>query len=284
MSWAAVAVGAGSLVGGYMAGQGGSGGSTTVAQNSSPWVDQEDYLRDVFRSGASLFRDPRSILAAQSPATLNALGMQEQRAMAGSPLIDAAQQGNLATLRGDFLSADSNPYLRGAVGNALNDAKMQVNSQFNGDNFGGSAHQEWLGRTMADRALPIYAQNYENERGRQMNASAMAPGLAAQDYLDIGQLSAVGGARDARAQQVTDEPFTRLQRYQGQVGGAMYGGQSSAQTPYFTNPMASALGMGLGGLQMYNAFNQGGMFGQNQATPTNNFAYNGMGFGGYQYG
>lgn len=289
---------------------GGGGGTvnTNTVTNSDPWDKVQPYLTDVFGRAQGLAnRGPYSgpYLAGQSPYTSQAIGLQAQKATAGSPLVNSAQNqasqtiggaylnadpGKFAgTLRGDYLSVDSNPYLQGAVQKAIDQAKMGVSKQFSGDNYGGSANQEWLGRAIADTAAPIYAQNYqqerdrmmnagaltqqgyEQERGRQLLASSAAPQLDAAKYQDIDRLASAGAAQEARgqaeigaAQQQFGAPWDTLTRYQqGIAGGAAAGGQSATagQSPYFSNPLASALGLGIGGLSLYNGLGKAGLFG-----------------------
>jgi hypothetical protein len=201
--------------------------------------------------------------------------MQGQRAIAGNPLNQAAQNENLKTIQGGYTDLSKNPAAQDAMGMA----KSQINGQFSGDNYGSSAHQEWLSRGLMQAASPFY----ESERQRQQGATALAPTLANQDYMDIGQLGAAGQAQDARAQAVVDDPWNRIFKYQQAVSGTG-GGQSTMQQPYFTNPTASVMGGALGGLGLYNGLKQGGLMG-GQSTPTNQFPYNGFGMqGDYQYG
>jgi hypothetical protein len=159
----------------------------------------------------------------------------------------------------------------------MNSARSQINSQFTGDNYGNSAHQEWLGKGLLNAASPFY----ESERQRQQGATALAPTLANQDYSDISQLGQAGASQDAYQQRVTDQPWDQLFRYQ-QALGTGSGGVSNTQQPYFTNPTASALGAGLGGLSLYNSMNQGGLLGGKNP----NYAQNGNfspQYGGYDY-
>lgn len=250
---------------------------TNTIQNSDPWSGVQPYLQDIFSRGQGLanrgtYGGP--MLASQSPYTMQAQQMQAQRAIAPqNPLYGQAQDQITSTMRGDYLSADSNPYLQGAVQQALDQVKMNVNKQFSGDNYGSSGNQEWLAKSMANAALPIYAQNYQTERGRQLGATQMAPQLAgqmtAQDYASIDRLGAVGAAQDARSQaeiaaqqQQFDAPWQNLNRYQQAVAGGLAAGgssSSSGQQPYYSNPMASALGMGVGGLQLYNGLSTAGL-------------------------
>lgn len=223
----------------------GGGGTTqtNTIQSSDPWSGAQNYLKDIFGQGTDIYRKGPNL----SPQTSLAQQMQTDRATAGSPLNQAAQQQNLATLRGDYLDFNKNP----GVQNAMDMARTQINSQFGGDNFGNSAHQEWLGRGLMSAAAPFY----ESERQRQMGAAALSPTLANQDYADISQLGAVGQAKD-------QEPWQRLFNYQRAVSGAGGGTTATqAQNPYYSNPLASALGMSLGGLGLYNGLGAAGLLG-----------------------
>lgn len=278
---AAIPIGAavaGAAAGSLLNRNGGQGGTTQTVTNNSPWAGAAPYLLDINQRAQN--NSYGQAVAPQSLFTGQSQQLQAQRALAGNPLNQAAQQQNLATLRGDYTDLSKNP----AAQNAMDLAKSNVNAQFTGDNWGNSAHQEWLNRGLMNAAAPFY----ESERQRQVGATALAPTLANQDYTDIGQLGAVGGAQDAYAQQQLDSPWTQLQRYQGLVSGS--GGTSTMQQPYFTNNAAAALGGGMAGLGLYNSINQAGLFG-NQQNPdsyssTGQFmpAYTGYGAGGYQYG
>ncbi len=257
------------------------GGTTTSVQSSDPWQGAQPYLLNLYNQAHNSFYNPKD----QSPETLQALEMQAQRARSGSPLVQGAQSQLGQTINGDYLNADSNPYLKGTVDRALGDVQTRVNSQFRGNNYGGTAHQETLGRTLADAALPIYAQNYQQERGRQFGGLGLAPTLANQDYSDIGQLSSVGAAKDAAA-----DPWQDIFNFQRAITGSG-GGTTTSQQPYFTNPGATAFGGALGGLGLYNAMGGQGLLSSNpynqNYTSNGNFNpyYSGTGSqGDYQYG
>lgn len=201
----------GALLGGLLGSTNGSqqAGETTITQ--SPWGPQQPYLLSGFGQAQNL------------------LGQQQA---AGNPLLDPAMQQMQATIRGDYLNPETNPYLSQTVDSALAKAASGVNSQFGtGDNYGGSAHQEWLGRTLADTALPYYFGNYNTERGRQDTAAGAAPGFT-QGYF---------GAQAAP-----------LQNYMNIVGQG-YGTQQTQ--PYYTNPLLGGLSGALAGSQL------GGLFG-----------------------
>lgn len=213
---------------------------------------------------------PGRTVAPQSLATLNALNTQERRAQSPDSLTAQARDLDRHTLQGDFLYADSNPYLKGAVDRSLGDIQGRVAGIFGrggGNNYGSSAHQEWLANNLAAQALPIYAQNYKDERQKQLFAQQQAPSL---DVADINQLSAVGSVRDAYEQALINAekqrydfgqlaPWDALQRYGTSITGN-YG--STQQQPYYpANPYMNALGMGLGAMGIYGMGQQSGLWG-----------------------
>lgn len=262
----AIGTGAAILGAGVLGALGSKGGSKqgSTMTSSAPWANSQRFLENnMYRAESQATKD--------NPLLNQSINAQAQRAAQGNPLNQAAQQSAFSTLQGDFLGPNSNPYLRDTVNQAMGDARSQINSQFAGDNYGSSAHQEWLTKGLMNQALPMYNQNYQAERQRQMGAQALAPTLANQDYTDIAQM------RDA-----ANAPWDQIMRNQQIAQGA--GGLGGTQTqPYFTNPTASMMGGALGGIGLYNAMNQGGLLGGGM-TPTSDFAFNGMGVGGYQYG
>lgn len=211
------------------------GGGTQKVDNA-PWRGAQPHLINIFERAGGLSEG--SGLAPLSGLTAEAQKLISHRARTGSPLTDSASQGLLSTMRGDFLDLSKNPAAR----DAMDMARSKINSQFGGDNFGNSAHQEWLGRGLLSAASPFY----ESERGRQQQAFGMAPALAANDYTDLGMLGQVGLQQDTRAQMQMDDPWTQLQRYQGLVTGGA-GGASTQTQPLHSNRLGGLLGGAAGG-------------------------------------
>lgn len=249
---------------------GSSGGSTqTTVQKADPPAYVQPYAQGALRWANELAIQPYQPYGGQRIAPLNqqqnqGLDLTEQRALAGSPVQNAAKTNLTDTLNGRYLNADTNPYLKGTVDRALGDVQTRVNSQFSGNNFGSTAHQEWLGSQLADTALPIYAQNYNNERQRQMQANLFAPQAAQSDYADLQALLGVGDVRQQNSQQNLDflydqflqqqqHPYNQLRFFSDIIQGSP-GSQttSTGPNPYQTNRAASAIGgaaagAGLGG-------------------------------------
>lgn len=208
----------------------GGGGTTQTVQNSSPWGPSQSNLQDIFNKGSDqYYRNYYN--GGVTPGMQQATDLQRNRGLMGSPQTDAANQQNLSTINGDYLDLSKNP----GVKSAMDMARTGINAQFSGDNFGNSAHQEWLGKGLLNAAAPFY----QNERGLQQQAIGMAPTLANQDYTDIAN---VAGAN----QTIDQAPWQNLFNYQQAMGG-VGGGTTTAQQPYYTNPLGSALGGAAGG-------------------------------------
>ena len=187
-----------------------------------------------------------------------------QKALDPNSLTANAQNQLQATISGQYLNPGTNP----AFGQYMNDALGQVRSQFAGQygglaggNLTNSGYQEGLVRALGNVALPAYSNLYNTERANQLNATQLAPGM---DYANLAQLSQVGSAQDTRAQleamakqQEYMSPWNNLANYLKalQVNA---GGTENKQVPFFTNPLANMLGLGLFGMQGYKMFGGGG--------------------------
>lgn len=249
-----------------LGGGGGGGGDTTTVQKADPWSGVQPYIKDYLKTGQKVTSRPFEFyngdtIAGFSPEQELGFNLTTQRALSGSPTLNAANQNITDTLNGNYLSPDSNPYFKGTVDQTLGDVQTRVNSQFNNSNFGGSAHQELLSRSLGSVANDMYSGNYQNERSRQLQASTQAPTLANADYMDSQYLQGVGAQRQGLAQsyltdakntfdQAANFPYTQLNRY-GDVVRAGQGVGGTTTTTGSVNqassPVAGALGGGLAG-------------------------------------
>ncbi len=177
-----------------------------------------------------------------APQTEQALRAQEERALAGSPVMQAAQDLTQKTLSGGFLG--SNPYLEGAIQRALDPVQSRINSQLaqRGRAGSGLAAAE-MSRALGGVAGDISYRDYSTERGRQQDALRYAPAMAEADYADIAQLGSVGVARQEQAQKSIDDamaryeyaqeaPFTALGQYSDFLGSFPAGTTSQVYNPY----------------------------------------------------
>lgn len=261
---------------------GGQTTSTNTIQNSDPWSGAQPYLKDVMSQAQSLYRQgsqyaPFSTVTPYSPVTQQALDLTSQRALSGSPVTQAADAATTNILNNGGTNNAANPLLTGiANGSTLNSNPYidqnfnaaargvtdNINAVFGGAGRGGSGtNQDFLGKNLSDLAANMYGHNYDTQIGsrdqalgllsnnyntgqqQQIQAGALAPNLAGQDYTDLQNLLNVGGAYDSQAQQYTQDalnrwnftqqqPWNNLQNYAGAVSGlgSLGGTTSSAGT------------------------------------------------------
>lgn len=226
------------------------------------------------------------------------LNMVQNRALNGSPEESAARNNYTDTLNGRYLNQGAaynpyahmnNPYLNGMVNQSMNDVSGRVNSQFNGNNYGTTAHQETLTRGLGEAANNAYGQAYNlqaqladananrqqsaytNERNNQLQAAGMFPQYQNIDYQNAQQLVGVGDIYRQESQDVLNnkyadwaaaqnQPYRQLDVLGNAIGSAINGQGNISSTgyqssPYTSNRLASGIGGGLAGYGMGSAVN-----------------------------
>lgn len=202
-------------------------------------------------------------IADMTPDQLQGIQQVQDRANNGSPEENAARQNYVDTMSGKYLDPNSNPYLKGMVNTAMNDVQGRVNSQFNGNNYGTTAHQETLTRNLADVANNAYGQAYTQERNNQMKDALLAQQYGNIDYNNAQQLIGVGDIQRQESQDVINNQYSDWIAQQNQPYrqvdvlanglGAAVNGQGSVQAagyyqqPYTVNRYANAVGGALAG-------------------------------------
>lgn len=275
------------------------GGSQTTTTNSQPWSGAQPYLQQGFHDLQQIYQYghptgptqygagsvstpdyyPGSTVAPMSNYTQAAINAQAQRAANGSPLVDAAQRQLTDTMQGQYLNANSNPYLQSAINYATAPVEAAVNSAFSSaGRYGSDSQVDALARGIGDISSNMAFQNYNNERDRQNQGMLYAPQLAQQDYYDINQLGASGSALDAYNQALIDSDvqrynygqdadWNRTMQFLSAVNGTPWGSSSSTNLPR-QNAFSSALGTGssiLGMLGMTGAFGPAGWLSDERA-------------------
>lgn len=197
---------------------GGGGGSKnqTVTQTNQPPAYLEPYIKDAAAQAQNIYNTnktqffPGQTFVGMDPATSQALGLTQERALAGSPVVGQAQDLAQQTLRGDFLNA--NPYadaqfdqIGSAIRRNLNSGAAAGGAGYADSGAFANAQADQIGRA----ATQFYGQNYANERQLQQGAIGMAPGLAQQDYLDTQALAGVGARNEAQAQAELQDQMSR---------------------------------------------------------------------------
>ena len=230
---------------------GGSGGTTTTVQNADPWAGVQPHLLNLFTKGEQIYNNgPFDYRANQSPFTRQAQDLSVQRATDPNSVFGRTQGLLTDTISGKYLSPDSNPFLKSSVEDALGLAKSAFAGQYGGaagGNLDNSGYQEALARNLGKVATSAYSDAYQSERQNQLNAMQLSPSLG---NLDAGLLAQVGAQNEALGQSQFSAPWENLRNYQAMLSGN-FGGTTSTQSPFFTNPAANALGLGIGGMQLF---------------------------------
>lgn len=262
-----------------MAGGGKQSGTQTQTQKSEPWDAQQPYLKDIFSQAQSQYNSsnpqyyPGSTMANQSAATTG--GQQGALAAAGNGqgLVNNATGVANATLNGDYLSPDSNPFLKATFDKAAGDvARVYQTATAPGTDaaaisagrynpagalgFARESNQRNLGDNLNNLATSIYGGNYQNERQNQLATANNAGNIYNSSLMPSQTQMAIGGQQDQRSQDVLNAdiqrfnydqnlPAAKLGQYQQLVQGN-YGGTSTTQTPIYSNPFGQVLGTGLG--------------------------------------
>lgn len=219
----------------------GGGGSTEQTSRTEISPEFKPYIQFALGEAQRIYKGmpqaPETLAVGPSATTQQALGMAEQRAMAGSPLLRAAQEEQMATIQGRGV----NPFLGGALEQANRLAGEQYTRNIqalqsqaaSAGRYGSAAMgqqagtaQDIFARALAEQGGQLAYQAAEAERARQVAAAQGAPQMSAADYADIQRLLQVGQGREGYEQQAIqgrlaaqDIPMQRLQ----QAANVFYG-------------------------------------------------------------
>ena len=211
---------------------GGGGGSTTstgIDPSLKPYVTYglEEAKKQYEGTGPQFFAGQTYV--SPSEATQQALGMAQQRATAGSPLVQAAQQQQLETIQGRGV----NPFLQGALSaayqptvEAAQEATRGLQSQASSAGRYGSAamgqvaerQAAGLGRGLGNSLSNLAYQSSEAEAGRQAAAATNAPQMAQADYFDIQALLKAGQGGEQYQQAALQDAMNRFNYEQNLPG------------------------------------------------------------------
>ena len=235
----------------FYGGGGGGGSKSETTQQLDPTV--RPFVKYGLEEAKALYQTdtpnyyPYQTYVDPSQQTQQALQAAQTRAIAGSPLVPAAQQQQLAAIQGQNLGL--NPYfanaLQGAAGVAttqFQDALKDISSQSSqAGRYGSGAMADLQSRasknladTLTNKAGELAYQNYAAERAAQERAIQSAPQMAAADYQDIQQLMNVGQTAEDYQRQALEadigrfefeenKPYTKLQSYLSAAYGAPMG-------------------------------------------------------------
>jgi hypothetical protein len=240
----------------------GGGGGRGQTQTSQTGIDPllKPYISYGLNEAQNLYRSATpqyyqgQMYVGPSQATQGALQANTNRAMAGNPLLPAAQQQQQDVISGNYLN--SNPYFNQALGGAAqgatqvyNDAIRQAQGSASmAGRYGSGVSADLqnraattLSNTLANKYGDLAFQQYNQERARQEAAAMGAPQLAAADYYDINQLLKSGQAMEGYQQKALEAdinkfnfeqnlPYSKLSTYLGSVYGAPQGSVTQSTT------------------------------------------------------
>lgn len=269
-----------------------SGGGSSSPQTTTQSTEPPAFLRPYLQHGAEQSRasyeqgGPQqyggNTVVPFSQQTEQALGMQQQRALSGSPVNQAAQGYATRTLNATPTSqfgGASNPYLDQTFNRAADQVQNRIQSGFAGTGRNIEAGRAPAAQEMNDLATGIYGGAYESERNRmaddlqqqqqrQFGMASLAPSLANQDYVDINALQGVGGqVEDLTGRLMQDQaarfdfsqnaPQVNLDNYLSRVSGSFPGQSTTQTTPTYRNRTAGAVGGAMSGAAMGTQINPG---------------------------
>ena len=235
----------------FYGGGGGGGSKQTTQQQLDPTV--RPFVEYGLQEAKQLYQSdtpnyyPYQTYVDPSAQTQQSLQAAQSRALAGNPLVPAAQQQQLSAIRGEDLGL--NPFftsaLQGAAGVAttqFQDALKDIASQASqAGRYGSGAMADLqsrastnLAKELTSRAGELAYQNYAAQKAAQERAVERAPQMAAADYADIQQLLNVGQTAEdyqrealdadiARYEFEENKPYTKLQSYLSAAYGAPMG-------------------------------------------------------------
>ena len=239
-------------------GGGGSGGGQTSKTTNELDPTVRPFVEYGLQEAKGLYQtDTPNYFSGQtyvgpSEQTTQALGLAGQRALAGSPLLPAAQQQQLSSIQGDYLSA-GNPYFTQALAGPTQQATQAYNDAIMAAQSGASRAGRYgsgvsadiqnraantLANTLANKYGELAYSNYAGERTAQNAAALNAPAMAQADYGDISQLANVGKTTEDYAKTALqadldrfnfeqNKPYQKLSSYLGAAYGAPMGNVST---------------------------------------------------------
>jgi hypothetical protein len=234
---------------------GGGGGSSQTTNQLDPTV--RPFVKYGLQEAKGLYQTSTpeyyggQTYIGPSGQTQAALQAAQNRALAGNPLLPAAQQQQQDVIGGAYLQ--NNPYFDQALAGAAQGATQNYNDAIMAAQSGASRAGRYgsgvsadiqnraantLANTLSNKYGELAYTNYATERGRQEAAAMGAPALAAADYADIQQLLNVGKTSEDyqktalqadidRFNFEQNKPYQKLSAYLGAAYGAPTGSVST---------------------------------------------------------
>lgn len=201
-----------------------SSSKATGTTDLDPYAPTIPYLNDYLADTSALYKNTPLF------SDLERQGYDALRQTAGGGGgMDAAIAENNRVLSGEYLTPDTNPYLKDIATRVSGIAGANQNATFGGRGRSGSGLAGYYsGKAVGDSLTDMYGQVYESERGRMGAAVAAAPSLEAGRYLAPQALISAG-------QNISARPYDVNQQYGGILGSIAGLGQQGVSTGAQTN-------------------------------------------------
>jgi hypothetical protein len=241
----------------FYGGSGGGGGGQTSKTTNELDPTVRPFVEYGLQEAKGLYQTdtpsyyPGQTYVGPSAQTQTALQAGQNRALAGNPLLPAAQQQQQNVISGQYLQ--NNPYFNQAMQGAAQGATQNYNDAIRNaqgtasmaGRYGSGASADiqnraatTLASTLANKYGELAYQNYGAERGMQNQAAMNAPALAQADYTDISQLANIGKTQEDyqktalqadldRFNFEQNKPYQKLSSYLGAAYGAPMGNVST---------------------------------------------------------
>jgi hypothetical protein len=216
--------------------------STTTTSKLPPWAI--GYAKKLLGQGFAEYfpggsplqmpSDLNQQVAGLTPDQMSALGLIEGQTGAATGLSQAGLGNIEQTLSGKFLDPSTNPYLQKTYDQAAKALTSNYSSSIApslmaqaqraggggpGALSGNTAFQQaqarnqyGLGENLGNLATDIYGGNYQQERGREMQALGLLPQTEQTLYQPANQLLAAGTLQQSQQQNVLDAMFQNALR------------------------------------------------------------------------
>lgn len=249
----------------------GGGGGTTTTTNSDPWEGQQPYLKDIMAKAQGLYNAegpsyyPNSTVSPFTDQQRAAFDQAYQFGMGGGSAAMQGAVGNVAdTLNGTYLMA-GNPYFSAMSDRIAAEVMPRVNASFEAAGRGDSglaSRAAALG--LGDAIGGLAYQNYGTERGNQMTAAGLAPGIDQGIYSGLNAATGAAGMYQQMSQQQLNDlvnrwnynqnlDWNKLGNYSQMVQGN-YGQNTTTTSNAASNPFGTIMGGLMGGLGLFNMF------------------------------
>lgn len=209
-------------VGSFLFGGKKKGDSSTKTGTSEvdPYAPVIPYLNDYLGQTSALYNGGAPQFSPMEQQGYDAL----QHVTGDTSTIDNANAENQREVSGQYLTPDTNPYLSDIARRISGIAGANANATFGGKGrSGGGLAGYYSGKATTDSLTDLYGQQYDAERGRQMQAIGEAPALDQARY-------SAPQAQISAGQNISARPFDINQQYGGILSKISQLGQQGKTT------------------------------------------------------